>query len=82
MADRRTAIQSMERATATLDAAGADARPGLQRFSNSTVPEADALVRDMRSLTDSLTDLSNRLNEDGIGGALGPRKLPDYEPGN
>lgn len=82
MAELQTAIASMRSATETLDGAVADARPGLQRFSNSTVPEADQLVRDMRALTDSLTDLSNRLNEDGIGGALGPRELPDYEPGN
>jgi phospholipid/cholesterol/gamma-HCH transport system substrate-binding protein len=35
----------------------------------------------MRQLTQSLQDLSDRVNQGGIGGALGPEKLPDYKPG-
>ncbi|MCJ8190873.1 MlaD family protein [Sphingomicrobium aestuariivivum] len=82
MAELQEAISAMKDATVTLDAAVDDARPGLQQFSNSTMPEADRLVRDLRTLTQSLERFSTRLDSDGIGGALGPKKLPDYEPGD
>jgi phospholipid/cholesterol/gamma-HCH transport system substrate-binding protein len=59
----------------------ADARPGVQNFSKSTLPEVNRLVRDMRELTQSLRAISERIEQGGIGGALGPQKLPDYEPG-
>jgi phospholipid/cholesterol/gamma-HCH transport system substrate-binding protein len=58
-----------------------DARPGVQNFSKQTLPEANRLVRDLRQLTQSLEAVSNRVNQQGIGGALGPEKLPDYNPG-
>jgi phospholipid/cholesterol/gamma-HCH transport system substrate-binding protein len=58
-----------------------DARPGVQTFSKSTLPEANRLVHDLRDLSQSLEQVSNRVNQQGIGGALGPQKLPDYKPG-
>ena len=78
--DLRRAIAGVERATANLDAMIADARPGVQNLTKSTLPEANRLVRDLRELTTSLQGFSERLNQDGIGGALGPEKLPDYKP--
>ncbi|MBB3764531.1 MlaD family protein [Sphingomicrobium lutaoense] len=80
MEDLQSAIKSIEGAAANLDGAINDARPGLQTFSKSTLPEADRLVRDLRQLTDSLDDFTRRLNEEGVGGALKPQKLPDYKP--
>ena len=58
-----------------------DARPGVQNFSKSTLPEANRLVRDLRDLTVSLKSVSERVEQGGIGGTLGPEKLPDYKPG-
>ena len=79
--DLRKAIAGVQQATANLDAMVADARPGVQNFSKSTLPELNRLVRDMRELTQSLQAVSQRVEQGGIGGALGPEKLPDYEPG-
>jgi phospholipid/cholesterol/gamma-HCH transport system substrate-binding protein len=79
--DLRKAIQSAKQATDTLNALLTDARPGVQNFSKSTLPEANRLVRDMRELTQSLQGVSDRINQQGVGGALGPEKLPDYKPG-
>ncbi len=79
--DLRKAIASIQRATDTLDLMLGDARPGVQAFSKSTLPELNRLVRDMRELTQSLRGVSERVEQGGIGGALGPQKLPDYEPG-
>ena len=79
--DLRRAIASVQRAADNLDAIVADARPGIQNFSKSTLPEANRLVRDLRDLSDSLRQFSDRLNNDGALGVLGPEKLPDYKPG-
>lgn len=78
--DLRRAIAGVQRASENLDAMISDARPGVQNFSKSTLPEANRLVRDMRELTQSLKAVSDRVEQEGIGGALGPEKLPDYKP--
>lgn len=79
--DLRKAIGSVQRSADNLDAMISDARPGIQNFSKSTLPEANRLVRDLRDLSDSLRQFSDRLNSDGALGVLGPEKLPDYKPG-
>lgn len=79
--DLRTAIASVQQAAENLDAMVADARPGVQNFSKSTLPELNQLVRDMRELTTSLQGVSSRIEQGGIGGAMGPEQLPDYNPG-
>jgi phospholipid/cholesterol/gamma-HCH transport system substrate-binding protein len=81
MENLNKAIVSARQAADNLDAIISDARPGVQNFSKSTLPEANKLVRDLRQLSQSLQDVSNRVNQQGIGGALGPDKLPDYKPG-
>ncbi|HEV8406424.1 MAG TPA: MlaD family protein [Sphingomicrobium sp.] len=75
------AIVSARQAADNLNAMIGDARPGMQNFSKSTLPEANRLVRDLRDLSQSLQQVSDRVNRQGIGGALGPQKLPDYKPG-
>ncbi|MFL6752442.1 MAG: MlaD family protein [Sphingomicrobium sp.] len=77
--DLRKAIGSIEQATNNLNAMISDARPGVQNFSKSTLPEANRLVRDLRELSQSLKGVSERVERSGIGGTLGPEKLPDYK---
>ena len=77
--DLRRAIAGIEKASGNLDAMIADARPGVQNLTKSTLPEANRLVRDLRELTTSLRGFTERLEQEGIGGALGPEKLPDYK---
>ncbi|HEY0629597.1 MAG TPA: MlaD family protein [Sphingomicrobium sp.] len=79
--DLRRSIASVQSAADNLDAMIADARPGVQNLSKNTLPEVNRLVRDLRDLTTSLEGVTQRVEEGGIGGALGPPKLPDYEPG-
>ena len=75
------AIISAKQSADNLNAMISDARPGVQNFSKETLPEANRLVHDLRQLSQSLEQVSNRVNQQGIGGALGPEKLPDYNPG-
>jgi phospholipid/cholesterol/gamma-HCH transport system substrate-binding protein len=79
--DLRRTIASVQHAADNLDAMITDARPGVQNFSKSTLPEANRLVRDLRDLSQSLKAVSDRVDQQGIGGTLGPEKLPDYKPG-
>jgi phospholipid/cholesterol/gamma-HCH transport system substrate-binding protein len=79
--DLRKSIASVQQAADNLNAMISDARPGVQNFSKSTLPEANRMVRDLRELTQSLNSFTERLNQSGVGGALGPEKLPDYKPG-
>ncbi len=79
--DLRKTIASAQSAADNLDAMITEARPGIQNLTKSTLPEANRLVRDLRDLTDSLSQFSDRLNNDGALGVLGPEKLPDYKPG-
>jgi len=74
---------TLDRATeslATLQTAISDARPGIQAFSQRTLPEVGALLRDLRATSESLRRVSERLEQRGVGGLLGGERLPDYEP--
>jgi phospholipid/cholesterol/gamma-HCH transport system substrate-binding protein len=79
--DLRKSIASVQAAADNLNAIISDARPGVQNFSKSTLPEANRLVRDLRELSQSLRVVSERVEQRGIGGTLGPQQLPDYKPG-
>jgi phospholipid/cholesterol/gamma-HCH transport system substrate-binding protein len=78
--DLRKAIASVQKAADNLDAIVSDARPGMQNFSKSTVPEANRLIRDLRELSQTLKGVSERVEQGGVGGTLGPKNLPDYKP--
>ena len=78
--DLRKAIAAVEQSASNLDAMISDARPGLQNLSKSTLPEANRLIRDMRELSQALRGVSERVEQEGVGGTLGPQKLPDYKP--
>ena len=71
---------SARQAADSLNGMISDARPGVQAFSKSTLPQANQLVHDLRELSASLKQVTDRVNQQGIGGALGPEKLPDYNP--
>jgi len=81
MENLNKALSSVQQTTDNLNSMISDARPGVRNFSKSTLPEANKLVHDLRDLTQSLQAVSNRINQQGIGGTLGPEKLPDYKPG-
>jgi phospholipid/cholesterol/gamma-HCH transport system substrate-binding protein len=86
--DGRPAVQNLNKAIASVQQASeslnnviSDARPGVQNFSKSTLPAANRLVHQLQELSQSLQQVTDRVNQQGIGGALGPEKLPDYKPG-
>lgn len=80
LGDLRQTIRAAETSMTNLDAAIGDARPGLQAFSKQTIPEVGQLVRDLREMSDALSQVAQRLNTQGAGGIVGGSKLPDYKP--
>jgi phospholipid/cholesterol/gamma-HCH transport system substrate-binding protein len=79
IADLRVSVRAAETSMNNLDAAIADARPGLQAFSKQTIPEIGQLVRDLREMSESLSAVSQRLDQQGALGIVGGQKLPDYK---
>lgn len=79
--DLRRSMESIQRTTANIDALVADARPGVQGLTKSTLPEVNRLVRDLRDLTSSMEGIAGRLERGGVTGVLGAPKLPDHNPG-
>jgi phospholipid/cholesterol/gamma-HCH transport system substrate-binding protein len=77
--DLRAAVGSAQASIATLETAINEARPGLNAFSNRTIPEANALLRDLRRSATTLSNVAESIEQRGAGGLIGNR-LPDYEP--
>lgn len=79
LANLNDAIVSAKQSTETLNAAIQDARPGLQDFSKKTVPNVNELIRNLRDMSRSLSEVSEKINQGGATSILGPQKLPDYK---
>lgn len=81
IADLRTTLRSADRSMQELQGAIGDARPGLRAFSQQTLPEVGQLTRDLRATSESLREITDRLNQQGVGGVIGGPRLPNYRPG-
>lgn len=79
--DLRTSIQAATGSLQALERSIGAAQPGIESFSERTLPEVGALVRDLRATSESLRNISERLERQGVGGLIGSERLPDYEPG-
>lgn len=79
MRNLRDTLASANQSMQTLEQAISDARPGLRTFSETTVPEANALIRDLRRTSSSLSSLTDKLDQQGAGAVIGGSKLPDYK---
>ena len=58
----------------------AGAEPGVQTLTRQTIPEIGLLVRDLRETTANLNNITDKVDQQGLGGLVGGNKLPDYEP--
>ncbi|WP_322965813.1 MlaD family protein [Sphingomonas fuzhouensis] len=79
VANLNKAIASAQKSADTLNSAIGDARPGLQTFSKQTVPEVDRLVKDLRVMTQSLSAVAEKVDQQGAGALIGQPQLPDYK---
>ncbi len=76
----RTALGSAQSAADELKATLSDARPAARQLSASTLPDAEAALRELRATTRSLRNITEKIDEQGAGALTGGSKLPDYKP--
>ncbi|TMJ17377.1 MAG: MCE family protein [Alphaproteobacteria bacterium] len=81
IADLRRTLRAADESIGELQGAVHDARPGIQAFSNQTLPEVGQLIRDLRATSESLREITDRMNQRGVGGIIGGQQLPDYHGG-
>jgi phospholipid/cholesterol/gamma-HCH transport system substrate-binding protein len=79
--DLRQTLQSARAAADQLQGTLGDARPAVRQFSDSTLPETEAAVRELRATARALRQVTEKIDEQGAGALVGSGgKLPDYKP--
>jgi len=81
ISDLRQTVRAAETSMRNLDSVVNEARPGVQAFSKQTIPEVGQLVRDLREMSNALSSVAQKLDQQGAGGVIGGTRLPDYQPG-
>ncbi|MDT0574640.1 MlaD family protein [Croceicoccus sp. F390] len=76
----RTTLGTAQEAMVELKATLGDVRPVARQVTQSTLPEAEAAIRDLRATTTSLRNITNTLQDEGATGLLSGQKVPVYEP--
>lgn len=79
-AELRRTMQAASGTLTALEATVNDIRPGVQNLSTQTLPEIGTLIRDLRATSESLRNVSERLERQGLPGLLQSERLPDYRP--
>lgn len=56
------------------------ANPAVDTLNSQTLPEVTQLARDLRELSVSLKSVTERVDQNGLGGVVSAPALPDYQP--
>ena len=76
----RETLRSAKGVADQLELALGDARPAVRQLSDSTLPAAEASLRDLRAAARALRNVPEKLDEQGAGALMGNPSLPDYKP--
>lgn len=76
----RQTLKSAQAAADGLQATMKETQPAARRLSQSTLPAAEATLRDLRAASDALRKLTEKVEDQGAGALFKGSKLPDYEP--
>ncbi len=76
---RRT-LGSAESAMNQLNKTLETAQPAFNQVSTSTIPAAEAAIRDLRATTKALRNVTEKIDERGAGALLRGQSVPDYKP--
>lgn len=79
ISDMRQAVASAKSSMDTLDTVLREARPGVQAFSQQTLPEVGRTAKELRATAEALTAVANKIDQQGATSLLGGSKLPDYK---
>jgi phospholipid/cholesterol/gamma-HCH transport system substrate-binding protein len=78
--DLRATLESTRNAAAAIEGTLTAARPAVGQLTTTTLPEVEAAIRDLRSTTRALRNVTEKIDEQGAGALVGGSKLPDYKP--
>lgn len=78
--DLRVTLRSAKDAADQLGAVLGDSRPTLTRLNDTTLPAAEAAIRELRATSRALRNVTEKVDEQGAGAVLGGNNLPDYKP--
>lgn len=81
LAELRKTLRSANGSLSALETTLNSANPAMETLNSQTLPEINQLARDLRRLSSSLQSVTERLDQQGVGGLVSAPKLPDYEPG-
>jgi phospholipid/cholesterol/gamma-HCH transport system substrate-binding protein len=76
----RETLASAKKAADSLEGILSDTRPAARALAESTLPAAEATMRDLRETSAALRAITEKIDDQGAAGLLGGTKLPDYEP--
>jgi len=76
----RQTLVSAQGAADALNATLSDARPAARQLSETTLPAAEAAIRDLRATTRALRNVTEKIDDQGAGAVIGGPRLPDYKP--
>ena len=76
----RDTMKSADTAAKALAATLEDARPAARQLSESTLPAADAALRDLRATSKALRSMTEQIEAQGAGSIVSGEKLPEYKP--
>ncbi|HAN87948.1 MAG TPA: MCE family protein, partial [Erythrobacter sp.] len=78
--DLRSTLKSASGAARALEDTLNEARPATKQLTESTLPAAEATLRDLRATSKALRDVTETIDEKGAGALLSSQPLPDYKP--
>ncbi len=76
----RKTLVSARKAADSLQATMEDTRPAARELSQSTLPAAEAAMRDLRRTTEALRQMTESIQNQGAGSLIKGKQLPDYKP--
>jgi phospholipid/cholesterol/gamma-HCH transport system substrate-binding protein len=80
VAELRKTLSSANGSLAALETTLNNANPAIETLNAQTLPEVTQLARDLRELSVSLKSVTERVDQNGLGGVVSAPALPDYNP--
>ncbi len=76
----RDTLKSAKGAADSLQMTLDSTQPAARQLNDSTLPEAEAAIRELKQTSAELRALTNKVSDQGVGSLVGGPKLPDYKP--
>jgi phospholipid/cholesterol/gamma-HCH transport system substrate-binding protein len=79
IADLRKTLEVANGSLKAIEASVGGVDPAFKQLNDKTLPEIQELTRDLRRLSASLKDVTEKIEQEGVTGLVSTPKLPDYK---